>query len=223
MRHGLAVLVLTAALLASSPAAAQQQSPVVAPAEARERLVVEPTRVDRASKVLLPQAQEDTAASPPVSPGGAFLRSLAVPGWGQAAVGSHTRAGFYFASSAATGWMLFKTAKFLGNARERRDLVESEVEAALVRQGITDPDSLAARIEAHPRVEGLNGLVEVRSQQMEDWIAFGIFWLLLNGADAFVAAHLADFPEPVEMEFRPGGAGGRTELRFSMPMGGASP
>lgn len=159
-------------------------------------------------------------AFPTVSPGGAFIRSLAVPGWGHAAAGSYTRAGFYFLTSGATYWMLTKTARSLGVAEDRLSLVEQEVEAELRRGGLTNPDSVTVRVEGDERVVGARSLVESREQQMEDWTAFGIFWLLLNATDAFVSAHLADFPEPVEIDVRPGPPGRPTELRFSVPLGG---
>lgn len=177
-------------------------------------------RVPSASSVPAgAQTPADTVA-PPVSPGGAFLRSLLVPGWGQAATGSHTRAGFYFATSAATGWMLVKTARFLDAAERRRDLLEEEARLRLERSGVTDPDTVDARLEENPRIASVRGLVEARSQQMEDWTAFGLFWLLLNAADAFVSAHLADFPEPVEVDVRSGAPGRPMELRVSVPVGG---
>lgn len=166
---------------------------------------------------LAAQAPQDTAAVPEVSPGGAFLRSLVLPGWGHATVGSYTRGGFYFLSSAAIGGMLFKTGTYLGTAREHRDRVEEEVRMRHEREGIVDPDSLAALVERDPRVQDHRGLVEARSEQMEDWIALGVFWLLLNGADAFVAAHLAEFPEPVEVVVQQGSAG-RIEVGVAVPL-----
>lgn len=175
------------------------------------------TGVDGASTGQEPGAP----AFPTVSPGGAFIRSLAVPGWGHAAAGSYTRAGFYFLTSGATYWMLTKTARSLGVAEDRLSLVEQEVEAELRRGGLTNPDSVTVRVEGDERVVGARSLVESRQQQMEDWTAFGIFWLLLNATDAFVSAHLADFPEPVEIDVRPGPPGRPTELRLSVPLGGA--
>lgn len=170
--------------------------------------------------VRFPAVQEDTSATTTVSPGGAFLRSLAVPGWGHAAIGSYGRAGFYFVTSAGVGWMLFKTLHFLDAAQEQRDLVEREVEAGLERKGITDPEILARRVDEDPRVQGIRSLVDSRSQQREDWTAFGIFWLLLNATDAFVSAHLTDFPEPVEIDVRGAAARSGGELRISVPVGG---
>ncbi len=74
-------------------------------------------------------------------------------------------------------------------------------------QGITDPDSLLALVDADEGVADARDLEEVRSQQFEDWLAFGIFMVFLGGADAFVAAHLADFPEALTtgLQVLPGG------------------
>ncbi|MDX1566170.1 MAG: DUF5683 domain-containing protein [Longimicrobiales bacterium] len=166
------------------------------------------------------QQADEAPAFPGVSPGGAFLRSLAIPGWGHAATGSYTRAGFYFATSGATFWMLNKSLQSLDSADDHLALVESELEKELQRAGITNPDSVSARLGADERVTSMRALVESREQQVEDWTAFGIFWLLLNATDAFVSAHLADFPEPVEIDLLPGTPGQPSELRFSVPVGG---
>lgn len=175
-------------------------------------------QVDPASVDTTGEALADTVG---VSPGGAFLRSILVPGWGHAAVGSYTRGGFYFLTSGGTFWMIFKTARFLGAARDRVDAVEGLVEAGLAARGVTDPDSITAALESDIRVTAARDLEEVRSQQMEDWIAFGVFWLLLNGADAFVSAHLADFPEPIEVETSGiPGSRSRMEVKVSVPVGG---
>ena len=64
---------------------------------------------------------------PPVSPMGAFFRSLVLPGWGQASVGRPVRGAFYFAMESASLWMLFKTQSKL-NSAERigdEDLISS--------------------------------------------------------------------------------------------------
>jgi len=176
------------------------------------------------------QARPDTAAASPadtagISPGGAFVRSLLVPGWGHAAVGAYDRGAFYFLTAGGTGWMLAKTATFLSAAEDREELVRAQVASELRRAGTTDPDSLTSLVDADERVEDAAELVEIRSQQMEDWTAFGIFWLFLNAADAFVSAHLRDFPTPLGIEAlptgRPGAPGAR--LRVSIPVGPPAP
>ncbi len=54
---------------------------------------------------------------PPVSPMGAFVRSLVIPGWGQAAVEQPVRGAFYFTMEAGSLWMLLKTQSKLDAAR----------------------------------------------------------------------------------------------------------
>lgn len=166
------------------------------------------------------EAAPDSVDVDGVSPGGAFLRSLLVPGWGQAAAGAYTRAGFYVLAQSGTGWMLTKTQSSRKSAQASRDFWAQEVEAELRALGITDPDSLRILVEEDERVAEAQGLADARSRQMEDWVALGIFVLLLGGADAFVSAHLADFPEPLTVETGPGPAPGQVEIGFSLHVGG---
>ena len=54
--------------------------------------------------------QNDTAFSqPPISPGGAFWRSLVVPGWAQAELGAKSRGAFYFFAESVSLMMLART------------------------------------------------------------------------------------------------------------------
>ncbi len=151
-----------------------------------------------------------------VTPRGAFLRSLLVPGWGHAEVGSYVRGAFYFATQSTTALMLWKTDTRLARARDRRELMEALVRARLQAGGIVDPAELEAAVAGEEGVEGLTALEESRSEQREDWIALGIFLLFLGGADAYVSAHLADFPAAIEIEPTPAGG---VEVGFSLPVG----
>ena len=56
----------------------------------------------------IPVAGGDSVG-PPVTPMGAFFRSLILPGWGQAVVDQPVRGAFYFTMEATSLWMLFKT------------------------------------------------------------------------------------------------------------------
>jgi hypothetical protein len=114
--------------------------------------------------------------------------------------------------------MLLKSSSRLGLAKDRLALWEDVMTARLQAQGIEDPDELEAALADDERVADLRGLEEARRDQREDWIALGITFLLLGGADAFVAAHLADFPTPVEVNLD-GAPGGRVEVGISVPMG----
>ncbi len=162
-------------------------------------------------------AEADTIPVEGVSPAGAFLRSVAVPGWGHASIGSYLRGGFYLAAQGGTGWMLLRIRSRLASATARVDALEEVETARLELAGIVDPliveDSLAANEEIADR----RGLVAAREQQREDWLALGIFLILLGGADAFVSAHLKDFPaEPVFNATEDG----RVDVGLSIPVGG---
>ncbi len=138
----------------ASPAAGQEPPPVAAPA-------TPPPPAERA----------DTLA---ISPRGAFIRSLVLPGWGQSYVGAPGRGAIYFAAEAGSLWMVYRSRQQLLAARDlERHLIET------------------GRLPETDRLD----LVLSRRQQQEDWITLAIFVLLFSGADAYVAAQLADFDE----------------------------
>jgi hypothetical protein len=161
-----------------------------------------------------------TSPAPPlsISPGGAFLRALAVPGWGHAAIGSYTRGGVYFAAQSTTLYTLFRTRIRVGESQDRVRLREGILRARLDAEGITAPEDVQARFDEDPALTELRGLLGARKSQQEDLVAFGIFLLFLSGADAYVSAHLARFPDPLEIEGAPVEGGGfELGLRMSSP------
>jgi hypothetical protein len=138
---------------------------------------------------------DSAAPGPGVSAVGAFARSVVLPGWGQAYVGSPGRGAVYFAMEAGTAWMTYKTWRQLEEARD-------------VQGWMRDSGLLL-------QTEKLD-LVDAREQQFEDWVTLSIFVLLFSGIDAFVTAQLADFDEHVGV--RPA-AGGGLGLQARIPMG----
>jgi hypothetical protein len=166
----------------------------------------------------IPQDQPPDSVLAPVgiTPRGAFLRSILVPGWGHAEVGSYVRGGFYFAAQSATVFMIVKTHSRLARAGDRLELMELVVRRRLEASGTTDPGALETAVGQDPLVEDLRALESSRSEQRQDWMALGIFLVFLGGADAFVSAHLADFPAAVEIVPTPGGG---LEIGFSVPVG----
>lgn len=185
-RHGPPALALAVALLgaAHASALAGQQPLAGAPQDSA-------------------QAVETPGPPGRVSPGGALVRSLMVPGWGQAVAGSPGRGAFYFTVESLGVWMILKTTKTLGSASDILAMRRLEALERLSADPSVDPADLPTLIDADLAVSSAFELQQIRTQQREDWFAFGVFFLLLGGADAFVAAHLADFPEPLEVAIRP--------------------
>lgn len=195
---GLLALLLLA--VSSGPCGAQVFTP--------DPMESSPDTVDRPP---LEEPRPELGEVPSVTPGGAFLRSLAIPGWGHAATGSHFRGAFYIAAHSGSVWML---AKSLAGHREARRFRGEEIRAVrelLQASGVSDPDSVRVLADQDPGVEAWDELIESRSNQVEDWTAATLFILLLQATDAFVAGHLMDHPEPLSLQVG-GGPFGRLEL-----------
>ncbi|HUG35460.1 MAG TPA: hypothetical protein VML54_00825 [Candidatus Limnocylindrales bacterium] len=152
-----------------------------------------------------------------VSPRGALIRAMLVPGWGHVSIGSHTRGGFYFALEAATAYTFVRTQIRLNEARERAELRESIVLTRLAAEGVVDATEVQARLEADEPLQGLQALVDSREGQQEDLIAWSIFLVFLTGADAYVSAHLSGFPTPIEMDAA-ATPDGRAEVMLRIPL-----
>lgn len=127
----------------------------------------------------------DTVTGPPISPRSAFLRSLIVPGLGQAALDRGTAGGIFVSLEALSLLMTIKS---------KRDLrVARRLEADSVFFGF-DPSGDTLFV-ASP----VAGRVRARKQHVEDWVALLIFNHLFAAADAFVAAQLWDVPARVSV------------------------
>ncbi len=107
-----------------------------------------------------------------IRPMGAFLRSLLVPGWGQAATGRRV-SGALFAT-----W-----------------------------EGVTAMMTLKAQSEMHYLKETHSANLRAKRQEVQDWIVLWVFNHLFAGAEAFVSAHLQDFPKDLKIRAFPGGVG----------------
>ncbi len=163
-----------------------------------------------------PTALEPSVRPPvTISPGGALWRAFLVPGWGHAAIGSYTRGGFYFALQTATLYTLSRTRVRINEAESRLDFREDVVRRKWMAEGVVDPEELDRLVEEDQGVEDLGSLVDSRHEQREDLIAASLFFLLISGVDAYVSAHLAHFPDPLEVEAVPVGDG-RVEMSLKL-------
>ncbi|CAN5799272.1 hypothetical protein BH23GEM3_BH23GEM3_24030 [soil metagenome] len=146
-----------------------------------------------------PAAPADTlerAAELQRSPRGAFFRSLVLPGWGQAWVGAPARGGVYFALETGSLWMTYKSRQKLREARREEEWLRQTGQL--------------------PAGQPL-GLVRAREEQAEDWLTLAIFLMFFAGADAFVAAHLADFGDHIGVLPAPDGG---LRLQATVPLRG---
>ena len=129
--------------------------------------------------------RRDTVSGPPISPRSAFLRSLIVPGLGQAALDRGTAGGLFVSLEALSLLMTIKSKRDLRLARR--------LEADSVFFGIGPGGDTV--FVASP----VAGRVRARKQHVEDWVALLIFNHLFAAADAFVAAQLWDVPARVSV------------------------
>ena len=167
-------------VLAVSMLRAQAPADTVRADSARAAVVAQPVAVGNS-----PRAERDTVTGPPISPRSAFLRSLIVPGLGQAALDRGTAGGIFVSLEALSLLMTIKSKRDLNVARR---LEADSVFFAIDADGDTVfvPSPLAGRVRA-------------RKQHVEDWVAILIFNHLFAAADAFVAAQLWDVPARVSV------------------------
>ncbi len=157
--------------------------------------------------------------APAVSPGGAFLRSLALPAWGHAAVESG-RGAFYTFAEAGSTWMFLRVRSRLSSARDRLEVRTAAARSEAVASGLTEEADILAAIQEDADVQDALTLVDAREGQREDWVALMIFSVLLSGVDAYVSAHLQDFPDPLSSGFRASPWGGVEVVgRLHLPIG----
>lgn len=182
----------------------------------------EPARSQMPDSLQAPPVVQEEEGSPAevepkgISPRGAFIRSSLVPGWGHAQVGAFVRGALYFTAEATTVLMVFKTQTRTTRTQKQLELRETVVTARLEGQGVTDPGAIESALAEDPVVEDLRALEESRLGQREDWIALGLFLMLIGGVDAYVSAHLADFPAALVIEPTPAGG---VEIGLSLPIG----
>jgi hypothetical protein len=173
---------------------------------------------DTAPVEVTTPVNDSMSVSDGVSPGGAFLRAVLIPGWGHASIGARTRAGFYFALEATSAYGIVRTRNRISEARARAAFRETVLRAELASQGISEVDAIQQALDADATLEDLTALTGAREDQQEDWVALGIFLLFLSGADAYVSSHLNNFPTPIELEATPVGDG-RMDIGIRIPVG----
>jgi hypothetical protein len=83
----------------------------------------------------------------------------------------------------------------------------------VVWEGVTIMMTVRAVQEQHYMEETGSANVGEKRQQVQDWVVLWIFNHLFAGAEAFVSAHLQDFPKELKLRAAPGSIGVSLPLR----------
>ena len=186
--------------------------------------VVPHLRAQQAPAQIQPQPVAQDTVRSGVKPGTAFMRSVLIPGWGQFSVGAKTRGAIFIALQGTSYFMLGKTLSKISDARrvedERVSLVSDSLRTKMAADPkldsiLSDPIKFNEAVDTTDTVEDIRRLIDSRLEQRQDWIAYTLFFTLASGVDAFVAAHLADFPARITT--RPA-AGGGMHIQVGIPI-----
>jgi hypothetical protein len=159
------------------------------------------------------------------SPRAAFVRAMLVPGWGHVYTDEYTRGAVYFSLQSTSWFMLVKTIRRLNDVQDREgrltDLAVDSLEAAMAADSILaeqlqDPDAYEDALLTYPGLRDTRKLVRARRQQRQDWITYTLFFTFAAAVDAYVTAHLKDFPADIIAE---PSVGGRLNLGVQIPVG----
>ena len=183
-RRGVRLLVLASGLFAGSLA------PDVAGAQRADS-----TRSGVAAAPRQAAARRDSMPSPRR----AFVTSLIAPGSMQLRFKRPKAAAIFLLAEAGSVGMSLKSWNDLSKAKDARaDTVGVPVLDSSGQPQI-DPQTGLPVINYVPRNQNLADRVRARRAHLEDWIAVVVFNHLFAGADAYVAANLADFDANVQV------------------------
>ncbi|HEX6309825.1 MAG TPA: DUF5683 domain-containing protein [Longimicrobiales bacterium] len=187
------------------------------------------TRAQAQNPVLRPDTMPlaDTIPTELPSPRGAFVRAMLVPGWGHLYIREYVRGTVYFSLQSTSWFMLVKTLGKLGEVKDRDsrltrlavDSVEQAMAAdtALARMLTEDPVAYENALLTYPGLQRTRALVASRKQQRQDWITYTLFFTFAAAVDAYVSAHLKEFPGEITTE--PAQDGGFS-IGVHVPVGG---
>jgi len=163
--------------LLAGPVAAQDSTQARPPADTVQTPVA-PDSLGPAG----PPADSVPVVRPPVSPMGAFWRSLLIPGWGQAKLGRRTAGALFLGFEGVALGMTISTSNQLNYLKETN----------------------SARVDS-------------KSAQHEDWLVLLGVNHLLAAMEAYVSAHLWDFPGDLSIQAAPGGVSGSMSVPVRLP------
>ena len=101
-----------------------------------------------------------------------------------------------------------------GQARLNRKLASG---LFVAWEGVTLGMSLKTRRELRYLRRTNSGRADSKRQEHEDWVVLLAFNHLFAGLEAYVSAHLADFPGDLRLEAVPGGVGAAVSIPIRIP------
>ena len=168
-----------------------------------------PIPVDTTTKVQVPSVIVGPVAPKsgpppcrvPISPGAAFLRSFLVPGMGQMKLQRKKAATIFIVSEVGTLAMSAKSWSDLSKAKKARDDTVATPVLDDAGNPVIDSVTNEPKVTWAPKNKNIADRVRARRTHLEDWLAAMVFNHLFAGADAFVAANLADFDTNVQADY----------------------
>ena len=82
----------------------------------------------------------------------------------------------------------------------------------VVWEGVTAMMTLKAQQEANYLKHAGSANLNAKRQEVQDWLVLWVFNHLFSGAEAYVSAHLQDFPADLKIQAYPRGIGIRVAL-----------
>ena len=79
-------------------------------------------------------------------------------------------------------------------------------------EGVTAMMTLKAQQEANYMKHAGSANLKAKRQEVQDWVVLWVFNHLFSGAEAYVSAHLQDFPADLKIQAYPRGIGIRVAL-----------
>jgi len=148
----------------------------------------------------------DTIPQEQKTPRSAFVRGMLVPGWGHAYLGENKRAVIYASLQGASWFMLIKSALKLDDIRDREEVLTGLANDSLAvviasdtmkARQLADPAAYEAALLTYPGLQNARNLESSREEQRQDWIVYTAVFTFIAAVDAYVTAHLQDFPAEV--------------------------
>jgi hypothetical protein len=129
----------------------------------------------------------------PLSPRAALVRSLLVPGLGQFQLYRPKAAALFVGTELGAIGMAVKSKFDLDEATAARRDTTIQTVLGPTGQPVVDPETGLPKTIGVPKNKNLADRRRARRTHLEDWLAAIVFNHLFSGADAWVAANLADF------------------------------